>query len=99
MVTYLILNLAVLAIVGMVFYKQLHKPSRAWISMLVVLLIMTAIFDSLIITMEIVGYDTTKILGIYIGRAPIEDFFYAILAAILVPLLWRNGKVKDVQQS
>ncbi|OGL22405.1 hypothetical protein A2707_03725 [Candidatus Saccharibacteria bacterium RIFCSPHIGHO2_01_FULL_45_15] len=92
MVTYLILNLAVLAVVATVFYKHLHKPSRAWVSMLIILLVMTAIFDSLIIMMEIVGYDTTKILGIYIGRAPIEDFFYAILAAVLVPLLWQNGK-------
>lgn len=99
MVTYVILNTAVLAVVLAVFYKQLHKPSRAWVGMFITLLVMTAIFDSLIITMEIVGYDTTKILGIYIGRAPIEDFFYAILAAVLIPLLWQNGKTTHVKHS
>ncbi|RYF29253.1 MAG: lycopene cyclase domain-containing protein [Chloroflexi bacterium] len=59
-------------------------------------MIMTAVFDSLLIAVGIVGYDLDKILGIYIGKAPIEDFFYAILAAIIIPALWnRNEKNHD----
>ena len=51
---------------------------------------MTAVFDNLIIMAGIVDYDPAKILGIYIYQAPVEDFFYAVLAAILVPTLWNK---------
>lgn len=50
--------------------------------------ILTAIFDSLIIALSIVDYDSSKILGINILNAPIEDFAYTIAAVILVPSLW-----------
>lgn len=68
--------------------QHLQKPTKTWLYMLIALLILTAVFDSLIIWAGIVGYDTAKILGVYIGFAPIEDFFYAILAAVIVPALW-----------
>lgn len=90
MATYLILNLCFL--IGVVFLLRIkpRHPSRVWWLVLGLLLILTSVFDSLIITAEIVGYDTQKILGIYIGKAPIEDFFYAIVAVILVPSLWNK---------
>jgi lycopene cyclase domain-containing protein len=53
------------------------------------------VFDSLIIAAGIVGYDTAKILGIYIGTAPIEDFMYALLAAVIVPALWKGFGLYD----
>jgi len=55
---------------------------------LAVLLVLTAVFDSIIIGAGIVAYDTEKILGLYVGLAPVEDFFYAILAILIVPTLW-----------
>ena len=70
------------------FRIRARKPSKAWWVTLIALLILTTVFDSLIVGFGIVGYDTNKILGIYIGNAPIEDFFYAFLAVILVPTLW-----------
>ena len=70
--------------------------SKAVIVTLVVLIITTALFDSLIIAAGIVAYDTTKILGWYIGRAPIEDFAYAIFAGIAMPTLWHLVKRKNV---
>jgi lycopene cyclase domain-containing protein len=57
---------------------------------LAALLAMTAIFDNLIIMSGIVDYNHTLLLGVYIGVAPVEDFFYAILAVILVPALWHS---------
>lgn len=62
--------------------------SRPWWIMLVALLLMTAVFDSLIVSSGIVGYNESKILGVYVGAAPIEDFAYALLAAIVVPDIW-----------
>lgn len=75
--------------------KYLVKPDRAWWMTLGVLIILTAIFDSVIIWADIVDYDPTKILGLYAIQAPIEDFFYAILAVVIVPALWKLfGKKK-----
>jgi len=84
------MNLIFLAVVLLVLRPRLRAPSKKWILMFVALIAMTAVFDSLIIYFEIVGYDTSKILGLMIGYAPIEDFFYAILAAILVPVVWNK---------
>lgn len=90
MITYLALNTAFILLVLIASRRLLRKPSVRWQGMLAVLLIMTAIFDSLIVGFGVVAYDQSKILGVYIGRAPIEDFFYAILAAIMIPALWKR---------
>ena len=36
----------------------------------------------------LVGYDRALISGAFIGVAPLEDFAYAVAAAILLPSLW-----------
>jgi lycopene cyclase domain-containing protein len=55
---------------------------------LVVLLLMTALFDNVMIGIGLVGYDPELISGAFIGVAPLEDFAYAIAAAVLLPSLW-----------
>jgi lycopene cyclase domain-containing protein len=62
---------------------------------LAILLVCTAIFDSWIVESGIVLYHDQHILGVYIGSAPIEDFAYAVAAAILMPALWHHLKQKD----
>lgn len=54
----------------------------------VVLLIMTAVFDNVMIAVGLVGYDPALISGAKIGVAPLEDFAYAIAAVVLLPSLW-----------
>jgi lycopene cyclase domain-containing protein len=54
----------------------------------VVLLIGTAVFDNLIIWSGLVAYDESRILGIRIGLAPIEDFLYAITAVMVAASFW-----------
>jgi len=71
------------------------KPTKSWWLALVALLILTAIFDSIIIGLGIVGYTPEKILGLKAGLAPVEDFFYAILAIIMVPALWNVFDTKN----
>jgi len=87
--TYLILNIVFLAGILFVFRKHLTKPTKTWWLTLIALLILTAVFDNVMIASGFFSYTPDKILGLYIGLAPIEDFMYAVLAAILVPILWR----------
>lgn len=51
-------------------------------------LIATAFGDNYIVGSGIVDYDLTKIIGIKIGHAPIEDFAYGLVAAFIVPVVW-----------
>lgn len=55
---------------------------------LVVLLGATAVFDNVIVGTGIVAYDPSRILGLRIGVAPVEDFSYAVVAALALPALW-----------
>ncbi len=96
MATYVALNVVFLAVVLAVLkWRRLLVWNRSVIVTLCILIACTAVFDSLIIAAGIVDYDTTKILGIYIGTAPIEDFMYALLAAVLVPALWKGFGLYD----
>jgi lycopene cyclase domain-containing protein len=53
-----------------------------------ILLVTTAIFDNVMIGIGLVGYDAAKISGAFIGIAPLEDFAYAVAAAVLLPSVW-----------
>lgn len=89
MATYLALNIIFISIVFVIFRIRPIIPSKAWLISLAILMVMTVIFDSLIIAVGIVGYDTSKLLGVYLAKAPIEDLFYSLLAIIIIPRLWR----------
>jgi len=80
---------------GVMLFKPVKLPWKQLGAVLFLLLILTSIFDSLIIANGIVAYDTLKTLGIYIGRAPIEDFAYTIAGVIIVPYLWKRYADKD----
>ena len=54
----------------------------------VVLLVITAVFDNVMIGVGLVGYDENLISGAFVGIAPLEDFAYAIAAVVLLPALW-----------
>lgn len=55
----------------------------------VVLCALTAVFDSLMIYVGLFEYAEHALVGIRIGLAPIEDFAYPLVAAILLPgLRW-----------
>ena len=91
MATYIVLNTVYLvAVLAILKWRGLLVWNRSVILTLLILIVCTAVFDSLIIAAGIVDYDTSKILGIYIGTAPIEDFMYALLAAAIVPALWKG---------
>lgn len=55
---------------------------------LAVLLVLTAVFDNVIVGSGVVAYDESRILGARLGVAPVEDFSYAVVAALALPALW-----------
>lgn len=90
MMTYLILNTAFIVAVWLAMRLLKIPISKKWYVALAPLLILTTIFDPLIIHFDIVGYSHDKTLGIRLLGAPIEDFMYSLLAVILVPSLWHH---------
>ena len=83
--TYLQLN-AFFVCPVLVWYFAKFRTSRLCFDRVpvLVLMIMTAIFDNIIVLTGIVSYDQSKISGIKILAAPIEDFAYTL---VLVPLI------------
>ena len=83
--TYLQLN-AFFVCPVLVWYFAKFRTSRLCFDRVpvLVLMIMTAIFDNIIVLTGIVSYDESKISGIKILAAPIEDFAYTL---VLVPLI------------
>ena len=49
------------------------------------LIALTIVFDNVIVGIGLVDYDETKILGLRVPFAPIEDFSYTLGAVMLVP--------------
>lgn len=94
--TYLLINagfLIVVAVVGIIAHlrRTPGQRRRAWWSQgvaLVILLALTAIFDSFIIGAGIVAYDDSLISGIRIALAPVEDFAYTLAVVVMAPALW-----------
>lgn len=95
MTTYALLNVIFLLAIGaglLLFTRQ--KPKRALWYTFVIVLIMTALFDSIFIIFGLFEYNPDIILGVYIWKAPIEDFAYAVASVALVGLLWEYYEVK-----
>lgn len=73
-----------------------HKASKAsirshWGNVALVFLalaVLTAVFDSIMIGLELFTFDPAHILGLRVGLAPIEDFSYPLVCALLLPALW-----------
>ena len=90
--TYWALNAIFLgAVAAVALVAVLSKRAPRWASVglvLCVVLLMTAVFDNIMIGVGLVGYDESKISGAFIGIAPLEDFAYAIAAVVLLPCLW-----------
>jgi lycopene cyclase domain-containing protein len=77
---------AVIVIVGVVTRRTPHWPALALT--LAGVLVMTAVFDNIMISVGLVAYNPAAISGVFIGVAPLEDFAYAIAAAVGLPALW-----------
>ncbi|MDJ0338870.1 lycopene cyclase domain-containing protein [Cryobacterium sp. PH31-O1] len=92
--TYLLLNgvflvLAALLAVVAVLRRLISARFIAAVAVALTLtLLLTAVFDNLMIGAGLFSYDPEHISGLFVGLAPIEDFAYPLAAAILLPALW-----------
>lgn len=93
---YLLLSLAVLVPVAGVSLLAAPRGGRArrdhWLAAGIAagaLIVLTAVFDSLMIHADLFYYADELISGMRIGLAPIEDFAYPIAGVLLLPVLWR----------
>ena len=87
--TYLALNLTFMFTAFVILNLISRKsPWRAIGFTMLWMLLVTLVFDNVIIGLEIVGYDKSKISGILLGLAPIEDFAYTVVAVLAVSIIW-----------
>jgi lycopene cyclase domain-containing protein len=87
--TYLALNMTFMFIAFVTLNLVSRKsPWRAIGFTMLWMLLVTLVFDNIIIGLEIVGYDKSKISGILLGLAPIEDFAYTVVAVLAVSIIW-----------
>ena len=65
---------------------------------LAALLVLTAVFDNVMIAAGLVAYGDVQRLGISVGLVPLEDFTYPIAGVLLLPALWHllGGSVRRV---
>ena len=86
---YALLNLTFVVPVLVVLFA--HRRLVHWRTIcytLLALMLMTAVFDNFIVGSGVVAYDNSLLSGVFIGFAPIEDFAYTLVAALLIPLTW-----------
>lgn len=86
-----VVTVASIVVVRMRAHSGVRGSSIRWPVIgvtMVVVLIMTAIFDNIMIGVGLVGYDARRISGVFVGIAPLEDFAYAVAAVVLLPALW-----------
>ncbi|MFF1879381.1 lycopene cyclase domain-containing protein [Leifsonia sp. NPDC058230] len=96
--TYFVLSLVFLAVAASVLLiALLVAPDRArvvrrwWPGILVsamAVLVLTAVFDNLMIGSGLMQYDEDNIAGVRLGLVPVEDFAYPVAALLLLPALW-----------
>ncbi|GAA3798780.1 lycopene cyclase domain-containing protein [Cellulomonas soli] len=87
--TNIVLNILVLLALLAVSFPVL-RHLRGWpiASTVLHLCLLTMVFDTLMIRVGLYVFDPDKILGVYLWGAPLEDFAYAIAAAVGMPVLW-----------
>jgi lycopene cyclase domain-containing protein len=90
--TYWALNAIFLGVVAVVALAAiLTRRAPRWLAVLIaagVLIVLTAVFDNVLIGLSIVGYNRALLGGVFVGRAPFEDFAYTVAAVVLLPSLW-----------
>ncbi|GAB2876985.1 lycopene cyclase domain-containing protein [Nocardioides pacificus] len=81
-----------LALVVLLIAVLRRSPDRVWWTATgitaVVLLVLTAVFDNLMIGLDLFRYSDDQISGLHIGLAPIEDFAWPVAVVAALPSLW-----------
>ena len=91
---------ALLLLVVLVVKRIQYRQALAVLGMaLGIMLVLTAVFDNVMIAAGLFDYGEQTLLGLYLGRAPVEDFLYPLAAVILMPALcWLFGGKPTVEK-
>jgi lycopene cyclase domain-containing protein len=80
-----------LAVGLLVVAAVVRRPSRQWWTAtavtLIALLVLTIVFDNLMIAADLFRYDDAHTSGVLVGRAPVEDLAWPLAAALGLPAL------------
>lgn len=96
--TYLIMSLPFLGVGLLVFaIGALHARRRgtagrycsSWAAATVALLVLTAVFDNVMMMAGFFDYGSEQISGLRFGLMPVEDFLYPIVGALVLSGLWQ----------
>lgn len=96
--TYLLLSLPFLAVGLIVFligaeqarrHGELPRHIAAWAVTTITLLILTTVFDNIMLAAGFFDYSEDGISGIRLVRMPIEDLLYPIAGALLLSGVWQ----------
>jgi lycopene cyclase domain-containing protein len=92
-VTYFLITIPFVLVTVIVTLATLRRPrfGRRMAASAVaaaVLVVLTAVFDNVMIAVGLVVYPEDMLSGLRIGVAPLEDFSYPLCAAFLVPAVY-----------
>ncbi|OFL68014.1 lycopene cyclase domain-containing protein [Brevibacterium sp. HMSC063G07] len=89
--TYTLLNACFLIPAALLAWGARKRiPTRPWLLTAAVLIVLTIIFDNLMIGVGLFYYSPETSSGITIGLMPIEDLSYTVFAVLVLPALWAH---------
>ena len=53
-----------------------------------VLIVLTTVFDSLMIAADLFRYDNASLSGVRVWLVPVEDYAWPLVAVLVLPALW-----------
>ena len=69
----------------------LRRPARRWWlatgATALALVVLTAVFDNVMIAADLFRFDESQLSGVHVGLAPAEDFAWPLAAALALPAL------------
>lgn len=98
--TYALIVLPFAALTAVVVLLTVRRPAfgrrmAASAIAAAVLVVLTAVFDNVMIASGLFTYPAERISGVRIGLAPIEDFSYSVCAAFLVPAVYTLASTRS----
>lgn len=92
--TYALLALVFLVpplVVTATFVRVVRPSANWWLATLVVvavLLVLTALFDSVMVAADLFRYDEDALSGVRVLLTPVEDLAWPLASALALPALW-----------
>ena len=69
-----------------------RRPDRRWwlatALTTLAMMVLTAVFDSVMIAADLFRFDESALVGVHVGLAPLEDFAWPLAAVAVVPALF-----------